>query len=188
LSTNLRLGLSIFLLERWGGVKFTGVLHTILIRIFSFMLLKLNTWLSIQTSIQLIRVSLCCALYCTRNLQRWRRRGGCNVNIEMVSTPVNNCTVVLLVNLATPLCIRCVDSCLSFIIPLQLCCNKGRKQVGGGCRKCFESLFLWQSRGQLPTQNSIHGQTTSCDTLVINSYSQTDCEHMSVVNAFFQFF
>jgi len=37
--------------------------------------------------------------------------GDCNVNIEMVSTPVNNCTVVLLVNPATPLCIRGVESC-----------------------------------------------------------------------------
>jgi hypothetical protein len=99
-------------------------------------------------------------------------RGCCNVNIEMVSTPVNNCTVVLLVNLATPLCIRCVDSCLSFIIPLPPCCNKGRKQVGG-CRKRFENLLLWQSQGQLPTQNSINGQATSCDTLVINLYPQT---------------
>lgn len=44
--------------------------------------------------------------------------GNCNVNIEMVSTPVNNCTVVLLVNPATPLCILRVQSCLS----LTLCC------------------------------------------------------------------
>jgi len=57
--------------------------------------------------------------------------GNCNVNIEMVSTPVNNCTVVLLVNPATPLCIRGVESCWSFTLRCSLHPTTTLLQYGG---------------------------------------------------------
>lgn len=78
--------------------------------------------------------------------------GGCNVNIEMVSTPVNNCTVVLLVNPATPLCIRGVESCWSFTLHCNLHPTTTLLQYGGNKGRGGKSKSLWKSLAMVITR------------------------------------